>query len=139
MTRTLEIIGGGAAVVKTCTGCGHTKTLTQFYRHNRYRDGRRNQCRICVMAYNARNKVHFNALHREGKKRRGDKDWKKYPLRTRARNRLAHAVRRGLVKKLPCERCGRVDSQAHHQDYSKPLDVVWLCPVCHGWEHMNHG
>jgi hypothetical protein len=35
----------------------------------------------------------------------------------------------------PCEKCGYHKSQAHHHDYSKPLDVNWLCFACHRKEH----
>jgi hypothetical protein len=27
------------------------------------------------------------------------------------------------------------DEEAHHNDYSKPLDITWLCRVHHGREH----
>lgn len=56
----------------------------------------------------------------------------------------AHAViRRGLkngkvVAKEFCERCncdGKL--HAHHEDYSKPLDVMWLCTSCHGKRHKE--
>lgn len=33
--------------------------------------------------------------------------------------------------RLPCCVCGRVDSEAHHVDYMKPLLVSFLCPVHH--------
>lgn len=63
---------------------------------------------------------------------------------TEARQAYA-AVRRaiergGLVRPETCERCGLVPSptsvgraaiQAHHHDYSKPLDVEWICAKCH--------
>jgi len=48
-----------------------------------------------------------------------------------ARYKLSNAVRDGRVKRLPCEFCGDEKVHAHHDDYSKPLDVIWLCPKCH--------
>ncbi len=42
-----------------------------------------------------------------------------------------------LVKPDQCEDCGNVRKRihAHHEDYDKPLDVVWLCTRCHGRRH----
>jgi hypothetical protein len=56
---------------------------------------------------------------------------------------LAHkavegAIRRGHMTKAPCERCGHaINVHAHHEDYGKPLDVVWLCPPCHRQRHAE--
>jgi len=50
------------------------------------------------------------------------------------------AVQRGIIKKAKeCQDCGaaRRALQAHHEDYDKPLDVVWLCGTCHGARHMT--
>lgn len=56
----------------------------------------------------------------------------------RARWLLRHAIRKGIVKKMPCRECGSVDSQAHHSDYNKPLDVIWLCSKHHHeWHSQN--
>lgn len=37
----------------------------------------------------------------------------------------------------PCEICGSVEVHKHHEDYSRPLDVRWLCVPCHSEIHMN--
>lgn len=46
-------------------------------------------------------------------------------------------VRRGKVVRSPCARCGNPRVEAHHKDYSRPLDVVWLCRECHLKEHRS--
>ncbi len=38
-------------------------------------------------------------------------------------------------EKHPCEECGSVGAQRHHNDYSRPLELRWLCPKCHAKEH----
>jgi ribosomal protein S27AE len=44
--------------------------------------------------------------------------------------------RAGKLIPQPCEKCGTSeDLQMHHEDYSKPLDVRWLCAECHQDEH----
>lgn len=52
--------------------------------------------------------------------------------------RITHkAIRRGELKRLPCEKCGE-KAQAHHPDYNKPLDVMWLCAEHHREWHKNN-
>ena len=49
-----------------------------------------------------------------------------------ARLQVRVAVKKGILKKLPCKVCGiKARLQAHHEDYSKPLEVVWLCATHH--------
>jgi hypothetical protein len=47
-----------------------------------------------------------------------------------ARSKLHSAVRDGTVKKEPCK-CGSTKVEAHHMDYSFPLDVIWCCKKHH--------
>lgn len=49
-----------------------------------------------------------------------------------------NAVVRGKLVKLACEVCGNTKSEAHHADYSKPLDVMWLCRKHHKDVHRMH-
>ena len=55
------------------------------------------------------------------------------PEQWRARNRVAYEIRCGrLVRPESCETCGiACRPHAHHHDYAKPIDVVWLCVRCH--------
>jgi hypothetical protein len=49
----------------------------------------------------------------------------------RARRAVSHAVARGKLFPKPCETCGATKAEAHHEDYSRPLDVRWLCRAHH--------
>jgi hypothetical protein len=54
---------------------------------------------------------------------------------------VTQAIKRGyLARPESCEMCGRrAYVQAHHDDYSRWLDVRWLCSACHGVAHReNH-
>lgn len=59
----------------------------------------------------------------------------KHPEKARAHDAVKNAIARGvLVKPLSCERCGCEPIEplhAHHQDYARPLTVVFLCRPCH--------
>lgn len=52
-------------------------------------------------------------------------------FKANARSYLSVYVRRGKVKRKPCDICGDAHSEAHHSDYSRPLDVQWLCRKHH--------
>ena len=53
------------------------------------------------------------------------------------KSKLHYHVRAGnIIKSDACEICGsKINIQAHHQDYSKPLSVNWLCKWCHERVH----
>ena len=49
-------------------------------------------------------------------------------------NRLKYGV---SLQRKPCERCNNEKSEAHHEDYTRPLDVTWLCRSCHARRHRE--
>lgn len=55
--------------------------------------------------------------------------------------KLARQAKRASAKaantNAPCEVCGDVNSQGHHEDYSRPLEVMWLCQKHHSARHME--
>jgi hypothetical protein len=60
---------------------------------------------------------------------------KKYPEKVKARVAISNAVKLGKIKRLPCEVCGNIKADAHHEDYDEPLEVVWLCRKHHFQAH----
>lgn len=63
----------------------------------------------------------------------------KHPEKQKARMRIAYQIKTGrMVRPTKCERCNYVcKPHAHHDDYSKPLDVTWLCITCHTIVHTH--
>lgn len=47
--------------------------------------------------------------------------------------------RRGKLLQKPCETCGNPESEMHHEDHAKPLEVTWLCRPCHIALHHSRG
>lgn len=57
--------------------------------------------------------------------------------KSNARATAGVAVRRGKLKVQPCEKCGASNAEKHHDDYSKPLEIRWLCRGCHMEHHKE--
>lgn len=56
-------------------------------------------------------------------------------LKCYARARTRYAIKTGKLTRGLCERCGQPSKHAHHDDYSKWLEVRWFCSPCH---HNHH-
>lgn len=59
-------------------------------------------------------------------------------MKEASRKYTKYAKKLGIIQKTPCEVCGDERSQAHHQDYSKPLEIKWLCQKHHKEEHKKN-
>lgn len=67
-------------------------------------------------------------------------EWrKKHPEALKAYSQVRYALLRGdLIKPKNCSMCNRkVRLSAHHPNYSKPLDILWLCSSCHKLKHTT--
>lgn len=112
--------------------------LSQFKNHKEYIDWYRN--------YRVKNREKFRLYNKKyNKKWREDHDYivdknyiKNFPEKRKAQVKVRHAIKNGEVKRLPCEVCGEKVTHAHHDDYSKPLDVRFLCSVHHREFHREH-
>ena len=135
---------------KCCTLCGEVKPLVAFFADVRASDGKRSRCKVCERhrQRNSEKAREFNRAYNVRHRDRRMESNRRYRLahpgkgtgRTQAAHRIVqNAVRAGLlVVPWICEQCGaneRLD--AHHDDYSKPLEVRWLCRPCHAKHHVE--
>ena len=74
----------------------------------------------------SKNNYHYKKLQKE-----------RYPIKVMARDIVAHAIQDERLVRCICEVCGNPNTQAHHDDYSKPLEVRWLCVKHHREFHKN--
>jgi len=58
-------------------------------------------------------------------------------LKSSCRSKTSYAIKTGKLIRLPCEVCGNQKSEAHHDDYTKPLQVRWLCNIHHKRHHYS--
>lgn len=138
--------------LKVCTKCGAGKPLEAFSRYRRNRDGRKELCKSCASAANFRYReqrreeiaAKSRAYYQQNRKEHLalTSGWKKAnPEKLKAGRAVLYALEVGrLIRSPTCEECGREGPvQGHHEDYSKPLVVVWLCPSCHRTLHAQRG
>ena len=129
--------------VKTCFKCDVEKPLSEFYKHSRMADGHLNKCKACTKhdQHQHRRDPRFREKVLEYDRKRGSRQGTSYlheyrrrePEKVKAHNAVSNAIRDGkLVRPENCSHCHKVcKPHGHHPDYSKPLDVVWLCAECH--------
>lgn len=146
--------------MKTCTICNATKQLTDFYKNRLLLYP---YCKTCFLAKERTRRAANRDKYREaasiraqtpknkatrkaylasdrGKlamKRSNENQKKKYPERILARKTMILAILRGDLIRKPCEVCGNENSDGHHEDYSKPLDIIWYCRKHHVERHKQ--
>ena len=151
---------------KKCTSCLVEQTIeTNFYKHPKMADGYLTKCKKCVKSrvkkHRAENIETFRAydrtryhtsLARKEAARLSHRKWViknpngptaasnywrgKNPEKYKAQNTVNNAIRDGKLERETCVICGE-KAQAHHEDYSSPLAVVWLCPEHHSLHHVK--
>ena len=152
--------------MKICKECNKEKEISEFYVHKQMKDGHLNKCKKCVQnkihEYRLNN---LNALREYDKKRnslphrvKARKEYSKtkqgkiarkkaalnyknnHPFRYVAHQLISNAIKNGkLIKQNYCSECNStLKIEAHHDDYTKPMDIRWLCELCHiRWHRHN--
>ena len=137
--------------------------MDAFYRHAMMADGLLGKCKECTKSDVRTHRDHNLERFREYDRRRAKlphrvnarrvyaksdagrrshaealrRQIRKNPQKYKARVALNNAIRNRRITKTPCAVCGSKNVQGHHQDYSKPLEVVWLCIKHHREEHKR--
>lgn len=123
--------------MKYCPKCCQTKSFDAFHRASRRSDGHAGICKICQIKatrdYQARNISIVRKKRREYSKAYRQQK----PQRIAAANAVNRAIFCGNLMRRPCEVCGSSPVEAHHDDYSKLLEVLWLCKSCHKQMHID--
>ena len=127
--------------MKICGRCNVRKENNYFFKDSSRKSGLTPRCKDCIKEY--RNLPHVRSMYNswsrsynktENGKRLKSKNWDKVKLQ--GRDYVYFLVRK--LEKKPCEKCGTSKYvHAHHDDYSKPLDVLWLCPLHHKQRHKE--
>ena len=109
----------------------------QYYKHiekrkkeqKEYRDKKRDSINEKHREYRENNKEKIREWHIEYSKNNKEKRKAKATV-------LAHIRNGRMVRPLVCSKCGvKCKPDGHHEDYSKPTEVIWLCKSCHKFLH----
>lgn len=135
---------------KTCFKCNQEKPIDQFYKHKETVDGRLGKCKECTkkdtqtyydvnfLERRQYEKLRFQNPQRKEKVAEYQTQHRaNNPEKYKARNAVNNAIRDKKLFREPCNICGNPKSQAHHYDYSQPLEVEWLCFKCHRASQHN--
>jgi transposase-like protein len=145
--------------MKVCCRCSRALPVEQFGHDKSRPDGLRYSCRECrstvtkdwratnieavreiERARRAANPERSRQWARDANARRGERlreyrsrTWERDRQKRSARKKTRRAARHGRVERpTVCSWCGaEARVEAHHVDYSLPLEVTWLCRSCH--------
>lgn len=126
---------------KLCPRCKGVLKMEEFGVNAARKDGRQVYCLKCWPAFRrySESKIERQFLHVEkmGRLHRNEK-WKasnRYKMD--ARSMVYLAIKFGILVRQPCEVCCVTTVEAHHDDYSQPLAVRWLCIPHHNEHHKE--
>jgi len=152
--------------MKVCRECNVENPLSEFYKHAAMGDGHLNKCKSCVKQrvnkhreeniekareydrqramlphrVQARKEYMQTEQGKKSKKKSLERYKKTYPMTYAAHVITCNAIRdKKLKRPTRCSVCNtKTMIEAHHDDYTKPLEVRWLCNACHRAWHKDN-
>lgn len=144
---------------KRCSRCRRSLDVSQFYKNRSQPDGLQNQCVGCKHEasrkylsrdYGSRDTSRVGAPRKSltaeqiiARRRASVKRYHalhpaEWSIKGAARQKAGRALSAGLLVRQPCEMADcAAKSGMHHDDYTKPLAVRWLCTKHHRWIHLR--
>lgn len=149
---------------KKCRVCGHRKNIKMFNNDKKNPDGKSYRCKECKKFTTAEyyKKNRLNIIEKAAEYYNQNREYclnyrKKWRIKNKAKHstwverwrqnnlhkKYAHgvlerAVAKGIVLRGVCEICGKDKVDGHHDNYSKPLSVRWLCRKHHKEYHLSN-
>lgn len=114
--------------MKKCALCRQEKAFNFYHKDKNTNSGCSTYCKSC--------KKEKDKIRQQTRLSNKDAWRKKFPERKNAHAKVFRALISGKLTKQPCFMCGDI-AEAHYPDYSRPLDVVWLCSPHHRQAHIN--
>lgn len=139
---------------KHCSRCNMHLEASMFYKQKHSADGLHAWCKSCGrnygLEYKTKNREYIRNRDRirdsipsvRAAKLKAKNKWQINNLhKRRAHWRIYRAVKAGkITRPNKCERCLNIcKPNGHHDDYNKPLEIMWLCQLCHKKRHIELG
>lgn len=137
-------------MILKCTKCLIEKHFYEFHKSSNNKSGLCTWCKSCEYKRKKEWKdKNPNKLKKQLKRHREkhkksilEKNLKRErtkPEEKKAQRLVFKALKNcDLIRPKQCTKCNKICSpEGHHFDYSKPLDVMWLCKSCHTLEHVR--
>lgn len=110
--------------------------------------GRKRRCKACelriekerrakkideIRAYDVKR---AKSKNRRQQAKKNNLQWKaNNPLKRKAQQMVSNAIRAKKLVRKNCLICDKAKTHGHHDNYAKPLQIMWLCPVHHFYRH----